>query len=59
MKRDFGVLVSSKKKVKGVWKRRFEHAINGEEPLVTSMGMVAGKKKSMCGERMIERVEVQ
>ncbi len=41
MKRDFGMLVSSNKKVKGVWKSRFESLMNGEEALVTSMGIEA------------------
>ncbi len=52
MRRDFGMLVSSKKKVKGVWKSRFERLMNGEDALVTSMGIEAcrKKKKKMCGE---------
>ncbi len=37
MKRDFGMFVSSKKKMKGVWKSRFEHLMNEEEALVKSM----------------------
>ncbi len=41
MKRDFGMLVSSKKKVKGVWKSRVVSLMNGEEALVTSMGIEA------------------
>ncbi len=53
------MLDSSKKKVKGVWKRRFERLMNREEALVTSMGIEAGRKKRMCGERTTERVEVE
>ncbi len=45
MKRDFGMLVSSKKKVKGLWKSCFERLMNGEEGLVTSMGIEACRKK--------------
>ncbi len=45
MKRDFRMLVSSMKKVKGVWKSCFERVMNGEEALVTSMGIEACKKK--------------
>ncbi len=45
MKREFGMLVSNKKKVKGVWKSRFERLMNGEEALVTSMGIEACRKK--------------
>ncbi len=45
MKRDFGTLVSSKKEVTGVWKSRFERLMNGEEALVTSMGVEACRKK--------------
>ncbi len=41
MKRDFGMLVGSKKKVKGVWTSCFECLMNGEEALVTSMGIEA------------------
>ncbi len=41
IKRDFGMLGSSKKKEKGVWKSRFVHLMNGEEALVTSMGIEA------------------
>ncbi len=39
MKRDFGMLVSRKKNVKGLWKSCFERLMNGEEGLVTSMGI--------------------
>ncbi len=35
------MLVISKKKVKGLWKSRFENLMNGEEALVTSMGIEA------------------
>ncbi len=45
MKRDFGMLVRSKKKGKGVWKSRFKHLMNAEETLVTSMGIAACRKK--------------
>ncbi len=45
MKRDFGMIVSSKKKVKGLWKSCFERLMNGEEGLVTSMGIEACRKK--------------
>lgn len=45
MKRDFGMLVSSKKKVKALWKSCFECLMNGEEGLVTSMGIEACRKK--------------
>ncbi len=45
------MLVSSKKKVKGVWKRRYERLMNGEEALVTSKGIEAGRKnKTVWGE---------
>ncbi len=59
MKRDFRMLVSSKKKVRGVWKSRFERLMNGEEASATSMGIEAcrKKKKKMCGERIIDRAE--
>ncbi len=50
MKRDFGMLVNSKKKVTGVWKRRFERLVNGEETIVTSMGIEAGRKKKVWEE---------
>ncbi len=51
MKKDFGMLVSSKKKVKGLWKSRFERLMNGEEALVTSIGKEAcRKKKDVWGE---------
>ncbi len=50
MKRDFRMLVSSKKKVKGLWKSCFECLMNGEEGLVTSMGIEACRKKNMWGE---------
>ncbi len=43
MKRGFGMLVSSKKEVKGLWKSCFECLMNGEEGLVTSMGIEAGR----------------
>ncbi len=59
MKSDFGMLVSSKKMVKGVWKSRFVCLMNGEEALVTSMGIEARGKKKCAGERIIERVEVE
>ncbi len=59
MKRDFGMLVSSKKKVKGVGKSRFERLMNGEEASATSMGIEACRKKKMCGERIIERAEIE
>ncbi len=45
MKRDFEMLVSSNKKVKGLWRSRFERLMNGEEALVTSMGKEACRKK--------------
>ncbi len=45
MKRDFGILVSSNKKVKGLWKICSERLMNGEEGLVTSMGIEACRKK--------------
>ncbi len=52
MKRDIGMLVSSKKKAKGVWKSRFERLMNGEEALVTSMDKEACriKEKDVWGE---------
>ncbi len=61
MKREDGMLVSSKEEVQGVMKRHFEHLMNGGtggEAVVTSMGMKAGGKR--VGEkRTIERVEVE
>ncbi len=45
------MLVSSKKKVKGVWKScfDFERLMNGEEALVTSMSIEACRKKICVG----------
>ncbi len=59
--REDGMLVSSKEEVKGVWKRHFEHLMNGGtggEAIVTSMDMEAGGKR-VCEQRVIERVEVE
>ncbi len=54
MKRDFEMLVSSNKKVKGLWRSRFERLMNGEEVLVTSMGKEACRKKEKAkGEKTI------
>ncbi len=39
------MLVNSKKKVKGVRKSRFERLMNGEEALVTRMGIETWRKK--------------
>ncbi len=61
MKREDGMLVSSKDKVKGVWKRHFERLMNGAtggEAIVTSMGMETGGKR-VCEQGVIERVEVE
>ncbi len=58
MKRDIGTLVSSKKKVKGIWKSRLELLMNEEEALVTSIGIEACRKK-MSRERIIERAKVE
>ncbi len=45
IKRDFGMFVSSKNNVKGLWKSCFDRLMNGEEGLVTSMGIEACRKK--------------
>ncbi len=61
MRREDGMLVSSKKVVKGVWKRHFERLMNGGtggEAIVTSMGMEAGGER-VYEQRVIERVEVE
>ncbi len=61
MKREDGMLVSSKEEVKGVWKKHFECLMNGGaggEAIVTSMGMEAGGKR-VYEQRVIERVEVE
>ncbi len=45
---EFGLLVSSKEEVKGVWKRHFEYLMNGGiggEAIVMSTGMEAGGKR--------------
>ncbi len=60
IKRDDGMLVSSKEEVKGVWKRHFEHLMNGGtggEAIVMSMGTAGGKR--VCEQRVTERVEVE
>ncbi len=44
MKREDGMLVSSKEEVKGILKRHFECLMNGGEAIVTSMGMEASEK---------------
>ncbi len=49
MKRDFGMLVRSKKKVKGVWKSHFERLMNAEEASSTIMGIEACRKKNVWG----------
>lgn len=56
-----GCFVSSKEEMKGVWKRHFEHLMNGGtlgEAIVTSMGMEAGGKR-VSEQRVIERLEVE
>ncbi len=61
MKREDGMLVSSKEEVKGVRKRHFERLMNegaGGEPIVTSTGMEAGGKR-VCQQRVIEMIEVE
>ncbi len=45
MKRDFGMLVSSKKNVKGLWRSRFERLMNGEEAIFKSIGKESCSKK--------------
>ncbi len=61
MKREYGMPLTSKEEVKGVWKRHFECLMNegiGGETIVTSMVMEAGGKR--VGEhRETERVEVE
>ncbi len=61
MKREDGMLVSSKEEVKGLWKMPFEHLMTGGtggEAIVMSMGMEAGGKR-VGEQREIERVEVK
>ena len=61
IKREAGMLVSNKEEIKEVWKRHFEHLMNGDvegEAIVTSMGMEAGGKRVYV-QRVIERVEVE
>lgn len=60
MKKDVGILLSSRRKMKGVWKEHSEHLMNAEaagEAVMLHMGMEAGGKVFLQGQ--IEREEVK